>query len=357
MRKILIIEDNKEVRENTAEILELENYAVITAENGRIGIERARKDHPDIILCDIMMPELNGYDVLDALSNAENTGSIPFIFFTSKSDKSDIRKGMNLGADDYLTKPFDEDQLLDAIKCRLKKNEFLRKEFSKNINDLTEFLEEASNQIDLDVLMQDDHFYEYKKGETIFMNGDAAHSLFFINKGAVKMYQTTESGKELLTGLFGSGEFIGQLSLLGDKSTYIETATTVENTEVYKIPKEDFIKLLYQNRDISRKFIKMVSNDLIKVQEQLIDIAFSPVRQRVAKALLELDKKNVIYSSENQGINIAREDFASMIGTATETAIRMLTELKKEGLITTVSRRKIVLKNKEALEQIANFMD
>lgn len=357
MRKVLIIEDNKEVRENTAEILELENFTVITAENGKLGIERARKDQPDIIICDIMMPEINGYDVLDALSNTENTGSIPFVFLTSKSHKSDIRKGMNLGADDYLTKPFDETQLIDAIKCRLKKNEFLRKEFSKNIKGLAEFLEEASNQIDLDVLLQDDHLYKYKKGETIFMDGDAAHSLYFIDKGAVKIYQTTESGKELLTGIFGSGEFIGQLSLLGDKSTYIETATTIENTEVYKIPKEDFVKLLYQNRDISRKFIKMVSNNLIKVQEQLIDIAFSPVRQRVAKALIELDKKNVLSDSEIPGINIAREDFAAMIGTATETAIRMLTEFKKENLITTASRRKIVLVNKEALEYIANYID
>lgn len=357
MKKILIIEDDENIRENTTEILELENYKVISAKNGKLGIEMARKDHPDLILCDIMMPEIDGYDVLHALSNTKKTGSIPFIFLTSKSDKSDIRKGMSLGADDYLTKPFDDVQLLEAIKCRLNKNEFLRKEFSKNITGFTEFLEEASDQMNLEVLLRDDHFYKYKKGQTIFMEGDAAHNLYLVNKGTIKLYQTTESGKELLTGLFSSGEFIGQLSLLGDKSTYIETATVVENAEVYKIPKEDFFKLLYQNKDISRKFIKIVSNDLINIQEQLIDIAFSPVRQRAAKTLLDLDKKKVLSDPENPGINIAREDLASMIGTATETAIRMLTEFKKEGLIATASRRRIILKNKQALGNVANFME
>lgn len=121
MKKILLIEDNQFVRENTAEILELDNFDVITAENGKVGIEKALKHIPDIIICDIMMPELDGYGVFEGLNKNPKTASIPFIFLTAKSEKVEIRKGMNLGADDYLTKPFEEQELLDVIECRLKK--------------------------------------------------------------------------------------------------------------------------------------------------------------------------------------------------------------------------------------------
>jgi DNA-binding response OmpR family regulator len=106
MKKILIIEDNLEVRENTAEIVELSNYEVITAENGKIGVELALKEKPDLIICDIMMPVLDGYGVFHLLSKHKDTALIPFIFLTAKSERTDFRKGMEMGADDYITKPF-----------------------------------------------------------------------------------------------------------------------------------------------------------------------------------------------------------------------------------------------------------
>src|SRR4051812_33462814 len=108
MKKILLIEDSREMRENTAEILELANYNVITAANGKIGVEYAVKELPDLIICDIMMPELDGYGVLYMLGKNPATASIPFIFLTAKAEKTDLRKGMSMGADDYLTKPFEE---------------------------------------------------------------------------------------------------------------------------------------------------------------------------------------------------------------------------------------------------------
>ena len=104
-KKILIIEDNEDIRESSMEILELAGYVVLQAENGKIGVELAQKHLPDMILCDIMMPELDGYGVLYLLSKNQNTGNIPFIFLTAKAERSDMRKGMEMGADDYLTKP------------------------------------------------------------------------------------------------------------------------------------------------------------------------------------------------------------------------------------------------------------
>src|SRR5690349_4624026 len=127
MKKILLIEDNPEVRENTSEILSLANYDVVVAENGKVGVELAQRERPDLIICDIMMPELDGYGVLHILSKKDDTASIPFIFLTAKTEKTDIRKGMNLGADDYLTKPFDDTELLNAIETRLRKSDILKK--------------------------------------------------------------------------------------------------------------------------------------------------------------------------------------------------------------------------------------
>jgi DNA-binding NarL/FixJ family response regulator len=131
VKKILIIEDEPEMRRNITTILRLEGFQPIAAENGRIGLSVATKEKPDLILCDVMMPELDGYDVIKELHNEPATMNIPFIFLTAKGEKTDIRGGMNLGADDYLTKPVDKGDLLRAIKMRLARAEQLgRREFS-----------------------------------------------------------------------------------------------------------------------------------------------------------------------------------------------------------------------------------
>jgi DNA-binding NarL/FixJ family response regulator len=119
MNKILVIEDQPQMRKNIATILEMENFQVVAAENGKRGVELARTEKPDLILCDVMMPELDGFSVLQALRSEAATATIPFLFLTAKGDKLDLRKGMNLGADDYLTKPVTREDLLAAIKVRL----------------------------------------------------------------------------------------------------------------------------------------------------------------------------------------------------------------------------------------------
>ncbi len=351
----MVIEDNQDVRENTADILELANYEVQTAEDGLAGMEKIALFRPDIIICDIMMPGLNGFSVLQRLSEDPANAGIPFIFLTAKTSRTDMRKGMNLGADDYLTKPFEEEELLEAISCRLKKNEFLKKEIAKNLGGLSTFFEDASEYIDLEGLSKDHAVKKYEKKETVFRAGDTAHSLFFIESGSIKTFKSTESGKELVTGIFGAGDFIGQLSLLNSKATYIENATVLEDAELCAIPKEDFTKLLYGSPVVSKKFIGMISNNLVHLQEQLVDMAFASVRQRSAKALLELHGKGIVQEKPNSGMGISREDFAGIIGTATETAIRTLSDFKDEGLITTDHGRRIILLNKEGLQCIADF--
>lgn len=355
MRKILIIEDNKDVRENTADILELSDYEVATAENGRVGIEKAMTFHPEVILCDIMMPFMDGYTVLEELNKRTETAGIPFIFLTAKSERSDLRKGMNLGADDYLTKPFEEHELLDAIQSRLKKKDFVRKEFSKNVQGINEFFKDASHYLNLETITRDYRPSTHKKKDFVYMEGDGAHFLYFIESGNVKTYKSTESGKEFITGIHRSGDFMGQLSLLNPNGTYLETAMVIEDAKVYGIPKTDFIHLLYGNKDVSHKFIAIISNNLMEVQDQLVNMAYSSVRQRVAQTLLNMYDKGTINDSPDEGMDISREDFAGMIGTATETAIRALSEFKEEGLITMGHARRIIILDKKELRHVADF--
>ena len=281
--------------------------------------------------------------------------STPFIFLTAKTERIDVRKGMNLGADDYLTKPFEENELLDAVASRLKKHSFLKKEFSKDIEGINQFFNEVSVQRGMESLSEDRKIVTFNKKDFIFMEGDVAHTLYFIQKGAIKTFKTTESGKSLVTGLFGPGQFVGQLSLLTDKGTYRDTATVLEQAEVFKIPKADFTTLLFGDKLISNKFITMISNDLIDLQEQLITMAFSTVRQRLAKVILDLSKNKILHNYKNKGISISRAGLASLIGTAAETATRMLTDFKDEALISIGSHREIIIEDKKSLEDIALF--
>lgn len=123
MKKILVIEDEPEMRRNITTLLRLQNYQPIAAENGRVGVESARREKPDLILCDVMMPELDGYGVLKALQAETSLAHIPFIFLTAKGEKDDLRTGMDLGADDYLTKPVANADLVRAIEARLRRSE------------------------------------------------------------------------------------------------------------------------------------------------------------------------------------------------------------------------------------------
>ena len=121
MKKILVIEDNAEVRENLEEILELSGYEVLTAEDGKLGVEIALKEMPDLVLCDVMMPRLDGFGVLNILSKKSSTADIPFVFLTAKTEKSDFRRGMNLGADDYLPKPCNPRELAARLRAILRR--------------------------------------------------------------------------------------------------------------------------------------------------------------------------------------------------------------------------------------------
>ncbi|UZR93351.1 response regulator [Chondrinema litorale] len=350
MKKILIIEDNNDVRENIEEILELANFEVLAAENGKVGVTLAQHHKPDLIICDIMMPELDGYGVLHILSKNAATARIPFVFLTAKSEKEDFRKGMNLGADDYLTKPFDDIELLDAVETRLKKGELFQQDFDKNADGLSAFMDAASGLDELKSLSKDRRIRHYKVKNNIFLEGDMANALFFISQGKVKTYKTNSDGKDYITGLHETGDFIGYMALL-EGSIHKDSAMVLEDAEICIIPKDDFMRLLYNNRDVSTKFIKMLSNNLLEKEDQLLTLAYSSVRQRVAEALLMLHSKQEKSGTPNESISITRENLAGIVGTAIESVIRTLSDFKDEKLIE-IKGKKIIILNVQGLVKV-----
>jgi len=266
MKKILVIEDNQMVRENLAEVLELSNYEVVTAENGKIGVEKAQSENPDLILCDVMMPVLDGFGVLRILDKSPKTADT------------------------------------------------------------------------------------YRKKDFLYQEGDHPKRLYFIASGQVKTFRTNDIGKEYITHLYKAGDFIGYNALLREQP-YNESAMVTEESDINYVPKEDFFSLLYNNRNFSARFIKMLANNTNDQEQQLLSLAYSSIRKRVAEALVKLDAHN--REKGNSQIAILRDDLAGMVGTAKESVIRTLTDFKQEGLIS-VENSLITILNLEELEAMPN---
>lgn len=330
-RKILIIEDNSDIRESTAEILELTGeYTVIVAEEGKTGVEMAMKHHPDLILCDIMMPELDGYGVLYMLGKHEETQHIPFIFLTAKTEKADLRKAMEMGADDYLTKPFDDMELLNAIDSRFKKRAQLQTKAVPSMDSLR--LDEHEQAFLLQDLVEHGRIKNIKKKQTIYESGDTPIYVYYIKKGKVRSYLNYKDGRELSTNIYIENQFFGLESvLLNDK--YGDNSATLEDAEIALIHKDNFFELLYKKPGIASKLIKELSQNIREKEEQMLGFAYDSVRKRVANALVNVAEKSD-QKSDEVTIKISRDDLAALAGTANETISRMLADFKDEKLLT-----------------------
>ena len=290
MEKILLIEDNEALRENTAEILSLANYDVSTAENGKIGVEMAMANPPDLIVCDIMMPVLDGYGVFQILSKNPDLQHVPFIFLSAKSERNDLRKGMEMGADDYITKPFSEAELINAIRARIEKVKIHQNAAGRGIEAWYQIISELGNKDEMFKALENHDVIDY-------------------------------GGKELITSLLSPGDFFGHIPLI-ENAVYEEFAETLEESSIRVIPRKEFEHLLTHNQEVALKVIKLLANNISEKEQQLVALAYHSLRKRVADALLTLKKK---YAKESDGehfsISISREDLANIAGTATESLI------------------------------------
>lgn len=352
MKKILIISNRHDFGKNLAELLKSTGYFTKLAESGALGINLAKKMLPDLVLCELSLPDIDGFEVLRILNQDLLTAGRPLIYIAAQKERAAFRKAMNLGADDFLTEPINMNEILEVVERRLKKHDLLQKRYSKTFKSAAQDIEVGKRDFNLDHLFKENSSKKYDKKAWVFMEGDTANALYFIEKGIVKTFKTTETGKELLTGLNGPGHFLGQLSILSDNGTYIESATVLEDAELHEIPKSDFIALINGNKEVANKFIGLISTKLVHIKEQMINVAYATVRQRLAKTLLDLHSDGFLTTKNDPGITIAREDLAGIIGIATETVIRMLTKFKEEGLISIEPNKSIVILDKKTLDAI-----
>jgi CheY-like chemotaxis protein len=350
MKTILLIEDDRALRENTEELLELSGYSVISAPDGKIGIQVGKEKMPDIIICDIMMPEVDGYGVLQALSADERTKHIPFIFLSAKTEHKEIRKGMDLGADDYLTKPFEEEDLLSAVESRLAKAKLLGRMIREGTlkpqasDDEMRTLNELKNFFD-----DNGELENYREGQTIFEQGTHSHKLYLILKGVVKCYRLDENGKELITSLYRPDDFLGFTSFLNNV-THKESATAIETTELAGISITKLKLILESNHNVSMELMELLTQNVTEIKAQLLQMAYSSVRKKTAQTLLQF--ADIMNKKTEYPIKISRNDLASVAGIATESLIRTLSGFKKEGLID-IEGRNIKIKELNAIQYVS----
>jgi DNA-binding response OmpR family regulator len=326
-KTVLVIEDHDDIRESIVEILELAGYHVLNAPEGRSGFELALKHLPHIILCDIMMPVLDGYGVLYLLGKHEETANIPLIFLTAKAERVDVRKAMEMGADDYLIKPFDDMELLNAIESRLRKHSNKR-----NISILSTSLPEDLESL-LEELTALGRKKTYKKKQSIYQELDTPLYLYKVNSGKVRSFLFYDDGRELTTGIYSENEFFGYEAILLDKKRF-DNIETLEETELTLIGKADLENLMQKRYALNMKFIQLLTRNNQLKNERLLSFAYNSVRKRIAEAIVNYAEKFRKTPNDNFCvIRVSRDDLASMAGTANETVSRTLADFKEENLL------------------------
>ncbi len=349
---ILIIDDNKDLRENTDELLTLSGYKTYTAEDGKEGLQLARKYKPSLILCDIMMPVLDGYGVLRAIENIPDMLGIPFVFMTAKAEPSDFRKGMDMGADDYLVKPFNGDDLLRIVDARIKKSQLIRKTFENNLEGLNDFISIAKMQQGVTTLSENRILKKIRKKDMLYMEGDSPNFLYFVVSGKIKIFKSNEWGKEFIVDIKKDGDFIGYAALLED-SKYKESAMAIENSELTIIPRKDFFQLLYSNSEVAIQFVKLMSGNYSEAEEKLLKLAYDSARKRVAEAIIFVSQKYRGDGNKELSFALHRENISGLSGISPESVSRNLTDFKEEGLIE-ISNGNLKIINMKKLESLKN---
>ncbi len=336
--RILIIEDNREVRENIATILGLYGYETLTAVNGLAGVKAATEAVPDLILCDVMMPELDGFGVLNILLENERTAGIPFIFITAKTEMEDIRRGMNLGADDYITKPFYKDELLRVIQVRLKKA--AGRAAAPEAEEQLYLSDPDRGRATLrKVFATSDRRRVFEAGQIIVREGDHPHFIYRVDRGHVHLVRTHEYGKDYIIAQLGEGEIFGAPSALEREPFYYTARAASGPTECSLLPLEELLKMINTDRTVTEALMHLLAGRVVEKGHRLVNQAYDSVRRRTALILCDLWEK---YTPEP--IELSRDELAQMVGTTKESVIRALSDFKRDGLIETRGRQIFVAK-------------
>ncbi len=344
MYKILVIEDNDEVRDNMSDILSLAGYEAIGAASGMEGIQMARTKSPDLILCDVMMPDLDGYGVLKILVESEDTATIPFVFVTAKSDQEDMRRGMNLGADDYVTKPFYKDELLRIVEIRLRKRAH-RQHKARIPDNWTGFLSKAALDGAMDTLCRAGNLKTYKRGEALFREGEQVRDAFLLCSGHVKLQKTTDFDKTIIVFVFSDGDLFGYPELIANRP-YEHDAVALTECEARLVPADKVRACMMSDTNVADMMLGLLACGLLDSDGRMLDLTYVSVRKRCANILLLGHK---IF--DGKPWPMSREELAQWAGTAKETFIRNLTDFREAGYID-IDQSRVTLTNVKALREL-----
>jgi CRP-like cAMP-binding protein len=256
---------------------------------------------------------------------------------------------MEMGADDYITKPFEDIELLNAVEIRLKKSQILEQNYTSTPQGLTQFLKDVKSTGLIQKLSEQYAVENYDKKQMLYQEGKRPRFLYYLMKGKVKAYKSHEDGKEYITNLYSDGDFIGYTALIED-TNYDDSATILEDAEIMMIPKDDFLQMVYSDISIASKFIHIITQNVREKEERLLNLAYSSLRKRVAKALVDIVEKFNL-KEQTSPIEISREDIAQYVGTATESLIRTLSDFKAEKHID-IKSGKIIVNNLEKLKNL-----
>lgn len=349
MKRILVIEDNMELRENTVEILQLEGYEVLMADNGTTGAEIAFAEKPDLIFCDIMMPGMDGYTVLYLLGKNRNTMNIPFIFLTARTEKSDVQKGLGLGATNYLIKPFTDAELLSAVEFGLKKTTMVKFAPSCTGQQLEDFIKQAKFSFDIPLSAEGLVARKLSAREALFSENDEPDAVYFVIKGKIKSYLMNEQGNEIVTNMHGPGEFLGYNAIL-ESTDHKDNAVAVEDAELLLLSKNDFLLLAYQERALSSQLVKFFAGNDINKEEKLVSLVYYSFRKKVVDSLLS------IFEKIKEGIT--KEQITGSLHVKTEYRetpdgylSKILNDLKSDKLID-IEKERIIIKEEKQLKRL-----
>lgn len=306
MKKVLVVEDTAVLREEIVDILNMEGYKTVEADNGLKGLNMAKTEEPDIIVSDILMPKMDGYQMLKELQKDSIIDNIPFIFLSAKTDRIDIREGMNLGAEDYLVKPLSPDDLIVTIKNKLNKQERINKkccELRKNISQsiphelrtplngilgISSLLKDTSDNYEKDEII--------KMASYIYESGERIHTLVenFILYSSLAIQESNSGKKEIQQSPIYTKDIIeSKIKEIGEKEDRLSNITTDLTEFKLKINKKDLSKIIEELVSNAIKF--SVPGDRIKVSSRVI-------------------RRDFIISVRNEGIGISQERITKING-------------------------------------------
>ena len=343
---IVVIEDQEAVRENLAETLELDGYRVVAAADGHEGVRAVREHSPHLVLCDVMMPRLDGFGVLKILRDDDATRHIPLVFLTARAEREDLRRGMNLGAADYVTKPFFQDELLTVVRERvLPEGSPGDAPAAPRGNGPG-----AAGEVDamLAELQARGRERGYDERAPIYFRGDPTRAVGRVLEGRVRLYRETAFDKALTIDTVGAGGWFGIDDALAG-GAHALTAAAHPRARVALVEVAELRGALARRPELWWWLGGQLAQDLSLRGEQLLQIAYFSVRKRVAEFLLRAAGRA---NAASPRADLRREDIAEAVGTTPESVTRVLTEFRRDGLVALGGPGEIELADRDGLAAV-----